>query len=439
MTKKQIKLGLMLNGPGSHMNAWKAEDVQSDASVNVQHYIDITKRAEASGFAFVFVADGLYINSQSSPHFLNRFEPLTILSALASVTERIGLVGTLSTTYSEPYTVARQFASLDQLSGGRAGWNVVTSPLEGSAENFHKGNHPVHALRYEKAEEHVDVVQGLWNSWGSDAFLRNKQTGKFFDPAKLHTLNHQGKYFSVKGPLNISKSAQGEPVIFQAGASETGRAFASRKAEVIFNNPGSLASAQAYYQDIKDRVEQTGRDVNPQIFASVTPILGETIEAAEEIYQQLQALVTVDEALAYLGRYFDHYDFTKHSLDEPFPELADIGQNSFQSVTNQIKADAKQNNLTLRQVALKVTTPRSEFFGTYNQVAEKLIYWIDNQAADGFIVTVPVFNKLYDTFLTEVIPILKARGYYNEKAVGKTLRDQLEITNQVNSSSLQEI
>lgn len=426
MNKKTIKLGFMLNGPGSHMNAWRAKDVDANASVNIDHSIKLAKQAEKAGISFIFVADGLYINENSSPHFLNRFEPLTILSALATVTKHIGLVGTISTTYSEPFTVARQLASLDQLSGGRAGWNVVTSPLEGSADNFHKGNHPPHAKRYDKAKEHVEVVQGLWQSWENDAFIRNKETGQFFDRNKMHTLNHQGEYFQVKGPLNIARSAQGEPVIFQAGASDTGRAFAASKAEVIFSMPPSLEDAQSYYKDVKERAKDNGRKTLPLVFPSISPIIGETIEEAEHTYQQIKELVTIEDALAYLGRYFDHYDFSQHPLDEPFPSIGNVGQNSFQSITDQIKAEAKEKNLTLREVALQATTPKSEFFGTYEDVADKMITWIEHDAADGFILNLPVANHLYDDFLTKVIPILQEKGYYQPSS-SLTLREQLHL------------
>ena len=424
---KHIPLGLMLNGPGSHMNAWKSEEVAKDASVNMEHYMDTTKRAEDAGFSFIFIADGLYINTQSIPHFLNRFEPLTILSALATVTERIGLVGTLSTTYSEPYTVARQFASLDKISNGRAGWNVVTSPLEGSAANFHKGNHPPHRERYHIAKEHVEVVQGLWDSWEDDAFVRDRQTGTFFDENKLHTLHHHGTYYAVQGPLNIARSNQGQPVIFQAGASNAGRNFAAEKAEVIFTNAPSLEEAQRYYADIKQRALQYDREAAPQVFPNLTPIVGETMEEAESIYKQLQQLVTIEEALAYLGRYFDHYDFTQHPLDEPFPQIGDVGTNSFQSVTNRIKQKAEKHQLTLREVALQVTTPKGEFFGTYEQVANKMVHWIEHAGADGFIVSLPVFGKLYDSFIQHVIPLIEDKGYDLQRSGASTLREQLEL------------
>src|SRR5699024_7747459 len=196
---KKMKLGILIQGTGGHMNAWKSEDVPADGSIDFEHYASVTKKAENAGFDFAFIADGLHINEKSIPHFLNRFEPLTLLSALASITAHIGLVGTVSTTYSEPFTIARQFASLDKLSGGRAGWNVVTTPLEGTAANFNKGNHPEHSLRYQMADEYLEVAKGLWDSWEDDAFVRDRETGQFFDPEKMHALNHEGEYFSVKG------------------------------------------------------------------------------------------------------------------------------------------------------------------------------------------------------------------------------------------------
>lgn len=418
----------MINGPGSHMNAWKSKDIPLDASVNIDHYSTITKIAEQAGISFVFVADGLYINEKSVPHFLNRFEPLTLLSALAMITSKIGLVGTLSTTYSEPFTVARQFASLDKISNGRAGWNVVTSPLEGSAKNYNKGPHLEHRLRYKKALEHVEVVQGLWSSWEDDAFTRDRKTDQFFDSNKLHELNHNGEFFNVKGPLNIDRSNQGEPVIFQAGASDAGREFAAEKADVVFSNHDTLEEAKAYYQDIKQRAKQYGKS-NEEIliFPSLTPIIGETEVEAEYKYAQLQNLVSIQEALHYLGRYFDHYDFSKHALDESFPDIGNIGKNSFQSVTDQIKQLAQKESLTLREVALRVTTPKSHFFGTYEQVATKMIEWLEKEAADGFILTIPVLGNLYHDFICNVLPILKERGYYDTTHEAETLRENLHL------------
>src|ERR1700712_5313777 len=229
-------------------------------STDIDLYKHQAAVAEAAKFDFLFVADSVHINERSSPHYLNRFEPLTILSALGAVTKNIGLVGTLTVSYSEPYTVARQFASLDHLSKGRAGWNVVTSWLSGSAENYGKPEHPPHAVRYGIAAEHLETVRGLWDSWEDDAFVANRQSGKFFEPSKLHALNHKGEHFSVQGPLNIARSRQGQPVIFQAGASEDGRNFASKHADAIFAGGGSSPAAKSYYADGKRRATGFGRD-----------------------------------------------------------------------------------------------------------------------------------------------------------------------------------
>lgn len=428
MRKDRIQFGLMLNGPGSHMNAWKNLGVPADASVHLAHHVQLAKQAETAGFAFLFVADGLYIHQASSPHFLNRFEPMTLLSALAMTTSNIGLVGTVSTSYSEPFTVARQFASLDKLSGGRAGWNVVTSPLEGSAKNFNKGTHPAHAIRYEKAQEHVEVVQGLWDSWEDDAFIRNRDHGKFFDEAKMHRLDYDGTFFQVQGPLNIDRSEQGQPVIFQAGASATGREFAAANADVVFTNVASLEEAQAFYADVKAQAKALGRKEDDKlIFPGLQPIMGETIEEAEAAYRTLQQLVQIDEALAYLGRYFDHYDFSTHDLDAAFPDIGEIGANSFRSVTDRIKREAAEQNSTLREVALAVTTPKTPFFGTYEQVATTISTWFQERAADGFILSMPVLDHSFADFNVHVLPKLEAAGLYDGTYAAKTLRGNLQL------------
>lgn len=433
MSKKNIKLGILIQGPGGHMNSWKSEDVPVDGSVNFNHYVSVTKKAEGAGFGFVFIADGLHINEKSIPHFLNRFEPLTLLSALAAVTKKIGLVGTVSTTYSEPFNIARQFASLDKISGGRAGWNVVTSPLEGSASNFNKGNHPEHSLRYKMADEYLAVAKGLWDSWEDDAFVRNRQTGEFFKRDKMHQLNHQGEFFTAQGPLNIDRSAQGQPVIFQAGASKTGRAFAAKHGEAIFTHSTTLEVGQEYYQDVKAQVVQNGREAEEVlILPALSPIVGATEEAAEQKYNEIKNLLSMEEALNYLGRYFDHFDFSAYPLDAPFPEIGDIGKNSFQSTTDEIKRMAIEENLTLREVALRVATPKGEFFGTYEQVANKMIEWVENQAADGFVLSMPVIGKQYDDFIEYVIPILEDKGYYSRNYESDTLRGNLGLRIQEN-------
>ncbi len=276
MTRKNLSFGIMLQGAGGHMNAWRHPSGPADASVNLGFLTRIARKAEANGIAFGFVADGLYINEKSIPHFLNRFEPISLLSALATATKKIGLAGTLSTSYSDPFTVARQFASLDLLSGGRAGWNVVTSPLEGSAKNY-GGPHPDHALRYEIADEYLEVVQGLWDSWDDDAFVRERASGRFFDRDKLHTLDHKGRFFQVAGPLNIQRSPQGQPVIFQAGSSDDGIALAGKYADAVFTHSPSLEETREFAERVRASAVRHGRAAGDvKIFPGIGPIVGAT-------------------------------------------------------------------------------------------------------------------------------------------------------------------
>lgn len=427
MTAKPIPLGIMLHGAGSHMNSWKQPSGPADASVNLDFYISQARKAEAAGIAFAFVADGLYINEKSIPHFLNRFEPLTILSALAVATTKIGLAGTVSTSYSDPFTVARQLASLDLISGGRAGWNVVTTPLEGTALNYSRA-HPEHALRYEIADEYLAVTQGLWDSWDEDAVIRDRQSGQFFDPAGLHALNHKGRFFQVAGPLNAPRSPQGQPVIFQAGSSDAGIGLAGKYADAVFTHSPSLEETRDFTNRVKDAAVAHGRSRDDvKIFPGIGPIVGETRNEAEAKYRAIQSLLTIEEALAYLGRYFDHHDFSQYDLDAPFPDLGEIGRNSFRSTTDRIKAEAREKGLTLREVALAAATPRPNFIGTGSEVAEKIIRWIDAGASDGFILGFPVAAEGLEDFVRLVIPELEARGRYDRALPGRTLRDHLGL------------
>lgn len=428
MTKKQIKFGIMLQGAGGHMNAWKHPSGPADASVNLLFYIDAARKAEDAGIAFAFVADGLYINEISIPHFLNRFEPLTVLSALAASTKRIGLVGTVSSSYSDPFTIARQFASLDLISGGRAGWNVVTTPLEGSGRNYGK-THPDHALRYEIANEYLDVTKGLWDSWDDDAFIRDRDSGKFYSREGFHRLDHKGRFFSVEGPLNIQRSPQGQPIIFQAGASEAGIGLAGKHADGVFTNAGTIADSSIFYRQIKASAVAQGRlaeDVG--IYPGIAPIVGRTQAEADEKYEIIRNLVTVEEALLYLGRFFDHHDFSVYALDEPFPELGEIGKNSFRSTTDRIKRDAAEQKLSLREVALNVATPRSSFIGTAEHIADELIRWTEAEAADGFILGFNVIAEGLEDFTSQVLPILASRGYHQNDLAHNTLRENLGLS-----------
>lgn len=419
----------MIHGVGEKIADWRHPAIPSDASVNFEFYKEQAKMSEQGKFDFVFIADALYINEKSNPHYLNRFEPLTILSALAAVTSHIGLVATLSTSYSEPFSAARQFASLDMLSGGRAGWNAVTSGLENTALNFSKQveDHPTHKERYEIAYEFVEVMKGLWNSWEEDAFIRNKETGVFFDEEKLHRLDHKGEYFSVQGPLNIGRSAQGQPVIFQAGSSGAGKEFSAQEADVVFAIMPTIEEAQNYYQDVKKRVIDYGRKADDIIIMQgISPIIGETAEAAEAKYEELANLVTIEQALAFLGRHFEHHDFSQYPLDEPFPDLGCLGENSFKSDTNRIKKTAKEENLTLRQVALREATPRTPFIGTPKKVADLVIEWYDKEAVDGFILIANLPSEL-KLFVEKVVPILQQHGIFREMYDATTLRGNLGL------------
>lgn len=425
--RKQLKFGALIHGVGGNITAWRHPEVPTDASVSFPFYKQQALTAEAGLFDLVFIADGLYINEKSIPHFLNRFEPITILSALAAVTSKIGLVGTLSSSYSEPFTVARQFGSIDHISGGRSGWNVVTSPLEGSAQNYGKTEHPSHDERYKIAEEHLEVVRGLWDSWEDDAFVRNKETGVFFNPEKLHRLNHKGKYFSVEGPLNLARSKQGHPVIFQAGSSESGRKLAASSADAVFTGHENIEDAQLFYKDVKNRAVSAGRSREDiVILPGISPIIGHTQEEADRKYEEFTSLISIDLALQYLGRFFDHHDFSQYPLDEPFPELGEIGSNSFRSNTDKIKKNAKEQNLTLRQAALQSAAPRSPFIGTPEKIADLIQQWHEGDAADGFIISAPLPSALKD-FVDLVVPILQERGIYRINYESDTLRGNLGL------------
>lgn len=428
MTKKrQLKLGAILHGVGGSISGWRHPDAIADASVNFEVYKNWLSKAEEAKLDLVFIADGLYITEKSIPHFLNRFEPIALLSALAAISTNIGLVGTLSTSYSEPFTVARQFGTIDKISGGRAGWNIVTSPLEGSAANYSKKDHPEHDLRYKIAAEYLEVAQGLWDSWEDDAFTRNKETGEFFDPAKLHTLNHEGEFFSVKGPLNIARSPQGQPVIFQAGSSDIGRDYAAKVADAVFCGHETKEEAIQFYQDIKRRAVAFGRSEDSVLlFPGIGPIVGKTEEEAEQKYNEVTKLITIEKALDFLGRFFEHHDFSQYPLDEPFPDLGDLGRNSFQSGTDRIKAVAKEKNLTLRQVALQAATPRGQFIGTPTKVADQIQEWFEDGATDGFIIGEAVPNGLTD-FFELVVPILQERGIFRTEYESTTLRGNLGL------------
>ena len=432
MAERQLKLGAILSGVGTTQNGWRHPDLPGDASVNIDWFIENAKRAEAAKFDLVFIVDSPFITPDSAPHFLNRLEPLTLLSAVATATKRIGLVGTLTTSYTEPFNVARQFGSLDLISRGRAGWNVVTTGLEGAAGNYGLEQHIDHSVRYRRAAEHLAVVQGLWDSYEDDAFPRDKERGVFLDKTKLHALNHRGEFFSVTGPLNISRSRQGQPVIFQAGTSEEGRDLAARVANGIYSNEESFEEAQDYYRDIKRRAQAYGRDPNEiLIFPGLVPIIADTDEQARLREEEVNGKLDLKKALVQLGRPFNYHDFTQYPLDEPFPELGDLGQNGYRGGAERIKRVAREGKLTLRETAWRFAARRSPFVGSALSVANEMERWFTEGAVDGFNFRVSNPED-FEIFIQRVLPILRERRVIRGDYEHDTLRGHLGLPIPVN-------
>ncbi|MCU6794490.1 LLM class flavin-dependent oxidoreductase [Paenibacillus sp. WQ 127069] len=436
MSNKQMKLGAALLATGEQMASWLYPGTPADGAINLEHYKQMVQKSEAGKLDFAFIADGLFINEVTMPQYLNRFEPVTAISVLSAHSSHIGLVGTVSATYSEPFTVARQFASLDLLSGGRAGWNLVTSALDGAALNYSRNQHPSHADRYELADEHLSVVKGLWDSWEDDAFSRDKESGVFFDPEKMHRLDHKGKHFSVQGPVNIGRSPQGYPVIFQAGSSEAGKELAAKGADAVFTGIGgvtTVAESKHFYDDVKGRLAKYGRTPDELlILPGIAPVVGATEEEAQAKYERIAGLISIETALRYMGRWFNHHDFTQYPLDEPFPELGDTGSENYKSVTDRIKRIAKEGNLTLRQVAIGNATPRGPLVGTPVQIADELERFFRAEAVDGFILLGHVLPEGINDFVDHVVPILQERGLFRTEYEHTTLRGHLGLAVPVN-------
>ncbi|THF77268.1 LLM class flavin-dependent oxidoreductase [Cohnella fermenti] len=427
-SRRRLRLGAFATAAGSNVAAWRHHATPSDAPVNLEHLKTIARTAEAGKLDYLFIADSAYITKDSTPYFLSRFEPLTILSALSAVTERIGLVGTFTTSYSEPFTTARQLASLDKLSGGRAGWNAVTSALEGLGRNHGQEKLMEHGLRYKLAEEYIEVVKGLWDSWEDDAFVRNKETGRYADLDKMHTLNYVGEFFKVQGPLNIERSPQGRPIVFQAGGSDEGKSLAAREADAIFSRHSDPKLAAEFAKDIRARARQFGR--RPEeilIFPSITPIVGSTEEEALRRYEETSAYLDIDTAVKYLSRYFSFFDFGRYPLDEPLPELGEIGKDSFKSTAELYLKMAREEKLTLRQLALRASTPKGDFVGTPEQIADRIEQRFESGDIDGYIVSGHVQPEGIRDFVEQVVPILQKRGLFRTEYEADTLRGNLGL------------
>ncbi|MFF7709224.1 NtaA/DmoA family FMN-dependent monooxygenase [Pseudomonas sp. NPDC007930] len=430
-----LKLGLFLRATGHHIVAWRAPGAQADAGVRIDHYQALARQAEAAGFDTLFLADSVAIRGVDSPTYDQvvapqlTFEPLTLLAALATVTQRIGLVATASTSYSEPFNLARQFASLDLISGGRAGWNLVTSSDPNAAANFGGGGQLAHAARYSRAREFHAVVDKLWNSWEADAVLADREAGLFIDRSKRHDANHQGEHFNVRGPLNVLRSPQGKPVLVQAGASEDGRELAASTAEAIFAAHQSLEDAQAFYRDVKGRAQRLGR--NPEhikILPGVTIYTAATSAEARAKFDALQALVPEAVGLELLSGLLGGVDLSGLPVDGPLPRELPLS-NASQSRQALIRKLADEG-LSLRQLYLRLAGARGHWVlvGSASEVVDQLQAWFEGRGADGFNILPPTYPEGLDDFITFVLPELRRRGLVPaEPSQASTLRERLGL------------
>lgn len=440
---RKIRLGAFIPATGQHVAAWRHPDSEPQRHLDFDYIKEQVLTAERGLFDAYFLADGLSSGFGSNEKLgvsskVASFEPVTLFSALSAVTKHIGFIATASTTYEEPYLLARKFASLDHLSKGRAGWNVVTSASENAAYNFGYEQQPTHASRYERADEYVDLVQKLWDSWEDDAFLYNKETGVFYDVDKLHHPNHKGKHLSVKGALNVPRSPQGYPVIVQAGSSEPGRDLAAKYAEVIFTAHQDLSSAQAFYSDVKSRLVKYGRSADELlILPGVSAFVGKTEEEAQAKYDALTKLIHPEAGLALLSGLSSGFDFSHYDLDAPFPDLPETeGHVSRRALILDI---ARKNNFTIRQLYEWVAGVRGhwQLIGTVEQVADQLQEWFENGAADGFNVLPPSTPSGLNDFVDLVVPELQRRGLFRTEYEGKTLRENLGLARPENQYVLQ--
>lgn len=433
--KGRMRLGAYFNPTGHHVASWRHPRAQKDAHVNIRHYVEIAQTAERAKFDMIFLADSASMRHADieaqcrSVQFIANFEPITLLSAIAMMTERIGLIATASTSYNEPYHVARKFASLDHISGGRAAWNVVTSGSRVEAFNFNRTAPYPHADRYKRAHEFVEVVSGLWDSWDDDAFVRDQESGIFFDRDKVHVLNHKGQHYSVRGPLNVPRSPQGWPVIVQAGASDDGKELAAQYAEAIFSPHLTIEAAKPYYDDVKGRMRRYGRDPDHlKILPGLSVIVAPTEKEARADYDFIQSLIHPIVGREILATMLGDMDLSKYSLDEPLPDVLPP-TNGSKGHFDSIIAMARRENLTIRELGKRVAGARGKnvFVGTPTQVADYMEEWFVKGACDGFNVMPPYIPGALDDFCTMVVPELQRRGLFRTEYEGRTLRENLGL------------
>ncbi|HWL05308.1 MAG TPA: LLM class flavin-dependent oxidoreductase [Xanthobacteraceae bacterium] len=432
-SRRQLKLGFFLRPVGHHIAAWRHPDSQADAGENFEHLVEMAKLAERGLFDFIFCADAATVytaqkKSLHRTHYVSWIEPMSLLTGIAARTSHIGLVATASTSFEEPYNVARRFSSLDLISGGRSGWNVVTTGSPLVAENFGAEPHPPKAERYRRAREFAEVVRGLWDSWDDDAFIRDREGGVYFDPSRMHPLGHEGAYYKVQGPLNVSRSPQGQPVLVQAGASDDGKDLAAEYAEVVFTAHDSIDTAKVFYADLKGRVQAWGRDPNdvkimPGMLVSVAP----TRQEAQDQFSQLQELIHPEIGLGLLSERLG-IDMSGYPLDEPVPDIAD-DEWMRSSRSSMMFAIARRDKLTVRQLYTRFAASRGHVsvIGTPADVADKMEEWMTESAADGFNVMPPIMPKGLEAIVDLVIPELQRRGLFRTAYEGKTLRANLGL------------
>lgn len=434
--RRRLRLAAFMRPVTIHTGSWRYPGAWPDANFNFRRIVHLARTLERGRFDAFFMADHLSVlnmpmDALKRSATTTSFEPMTLLPALAMATGRLGLIATGSTTYDEPYHVARRFASLDHISGGRAGWNVVTTSNPDTARNFGREEHLAHGERYRRAREFYDVVTGLWDSWEDDAFVRDADSGVFFDPGKLHVLDHEGEFFSVRGPLNIARPVQGRPVIVQAGSSDAGRQLAAETAEAVFTAHGGLEAAQEFYADVKSRAAAAGRDPeHVKILPACFVVLGDSADEARDKRARLDGLVHYDSAIASLSIALGH-DASGFDPDGPLPEIPE--SNASRSGRARAVALAARENLTVRQLAQRLGGYSGHaMVGTPQTVADQMEEWLETEGSDGFTVMFPYVPEGLEDFVSRVVPELQRRGLFRSEYEGATLRENLGLPRPAN-------
>jgi alkanesulfonate monooxygenase len=432
-----MKLGAFFHPTGNHIASWLHPEAQADAGQNVDHYVALAQTAERAKFDLMFLADAMATRDGKMealsrwPQYMAYFEPITLLSAVAMMTSRIGLAATATTSYNEPYTIARKFASLDHISHGRAGWNVVTSSNRSEAWNYGRADHFEHGERYDRAVEFVEVVRGLWDSFDDDALIRDRGQARYFVPEKLHELGHRGEHFSVRGPLNVARPPQGHPVLFQASASEAGKTMAARFAEGMFTPLLSLAQAQAFYVDVKDRLAAFGRERDHlKILPGLNPIVGRTMREAEEKLAYLTSLIHPDVGLEVLSDAVGGFDLAGYPLDGPLPEAVDATLQPSSGVSfRNVLTWAREEKLSIRQLYQRFGGARGQrtLVGTAESIADEMEAWFLGHGCDGFLIQPSHLPGGLDDFVAGVVPVLQERGLFRTEYEGATMRENLGL------------